>query len=395
MIKKKINIKSIKNLKKLSGKKVLLRVDFNVPIEKNEIKNDFKIKASLETINFLLSKNAKIIIISHLGRPDKTNLSKYTLKPIAKKLEDLLGLKIKFFNDCIGREVANQIDKLKKTEILMLENLRFYQEEENNNNFFAAQLASLADIYVNDAFGVCHRKHASVDKIKKHIPSYAGLLLEKEFKNLNKIFYHEKPLIVIIGGAKLKTKIPLIRRLEPFADKILVGGVLANNFLLARGFEVGKSMVSLDSLDFAKKFQSKKLILPIDVLVGANKEEKFRGKVKKITKVQKVDCILDIGPNTVNLFSNFIKKSKTIVWNGPMGLFEDKDFNGGTMAIAYSVAKNAKGKTFAVVGGGETVEAVQQAKVDNQIDWISTGGGAMLAFLSGKKMPGFKKIIKL
>ncbi len=338
---------------------------------------------------------AKIIIISHLGRPDKGNLQKYSLRPIACKLEVLLGLKVRMAKDCLGKEVMNEIDKLKEGEILMLENLRWHEEEEKNNDFFASRLASLADFYVNDAFGVSHRSHASVDKIKKHISSYAGLLLAKEVKNLNKVFHGEKPMTLIMGGAKLSTKIPLIRKLEPYADKILIGGAIANNFLKNRGFNVGRSLINEESLDFAEKFKTSKIILPVDVIVGRDKKKGFRGEAKDINKVNNLDYILDIGPKTVGLFSNFINKSRTIVWNGPLGLFEDDDFKGGTMAIANSMAFRSRGSAFGVAGGGETVEALSQAKVEDQIDWISTGGGAMLAFLGGKKMPGLKKIINL
>lgn len=395
-----MKIKSLRQVKNLTGKRALLRVDYNVPIEKDSgaagtarIKDDYKVVAGLPTIRFLLRHKCKVIIITHLGRPIK-NQKYFSVKPIADRLSELLGKKVKFVDDCAGLKAGTEVSKMRQGEILMLENLRFSYDEENNDLGFAKKLAKLADIYVNDAFAASHRAHASVSAIKNYLPSYAGLLLENEIVNLNKILRPQSPLIAIIGGAKMETKTPLIKKLLKKSSRILIGGALANNFLATHKIEVGKSLCDKKSIALAKQFLNKKIILPIDVIVGTKKDGRGEAKVKNIYQVKKNEIILDIGPETIKLYSRFIKKAKTIIWNGPMGMYESEHFKYGTLSIARAVASRSSGAAFGAVGGGETIEALKMTKMLNYVDWVSTGGGAMLAYLSGEKMPGLVGIVK-
>ncbi len=413
-----MTIKSIRKVKKLFGKKVLLRTDFDVSIKNNRIKDEYRIVQQLPTIRFLLRLRCKIIIVTHLGRPlEKGKLSArarlrgqadrkiknkeyFTAKPIAKRLSQLLGRNVRFVKDGVSFKAGTEISRMKNGEIIMLENLRFENGEQKNSRILARNLAKLADIYVNDAFAVSHRAHASVSAIKNYLPSYAGLLLEKEIVNLHKVLNPKKPLVIVIGGAKITTKIPLIKKLHKKAERILIGGALANNFFVARGFKVGKSLVDKQSIKFAKSFLprwqaggNKNIILPIDVVIS-NKESGWRAVVKNVNQVGINDYIFDIGPETVRLYANFIKKAKTIIWNGPMGVFEEEKFKHGTLSIARVIASRSTGSAFGVVGGGETIEALKMTKMIDYVDWVSTGGGAMLAFLGGGKMPGLKGIVK-
>jgi len=386
-------IKSIRQAKNLNNKIIFLRVDFNVPFEDNQIKEDYKIVASLLTIRFLLRYNCRLIIATHLTEL-LNNKNKTSVEFIANRLSQLLNKEVKFINDCCGKTVTEAVAKLKSGEILFLENLRLNNGEEKNDKKFAKQLADLADLYVNDAFAVCHRNHASISAIKKYLPSYSGLLLEKEIINLNKISKPKKPLVFIIGGIKMETKIKLIKKLLKKARYLLVGGVLANNFIAANGFEIGCSVIDQDSIKLAAKLKNnKKIILPIDVIVS-NKKNSDKAVVKSINKIGKKDIILDIGPKTIKLYASFIKQANTIIWNGPMGYFENEHFKHGTLAIARLVASRSTGKAFGVVGGGETVEALKMTKMADYVDWVSTCGGAMLAYLSGEKMHGLKGIVK-
>ncbi len=416
-----MQIKSIRQCKKLTGKKVLLRVGFNVPIRKSEIiLDDYKIVAGLPTIRFLLRHKCKVIIITHLGRPLRSKkvearskkYNQYSVKPIAARLSKMLGRKVKFVDDCVGFKVGTEVSKMSRSpantagfgipthtsgkngQILMLENLRFHKGEEKNNKKFAKELARLADIYVNDAFGVSHRNHASVSAIKRFLPSYAGILLEQELVNLNKVLRPQKPLILVIGGAKIATKIKLIKKLYKQTRHVLIGGALANNFFAAHKLEVGKSLVDRQSIKFAKQFKKKNVILPIDVVVCKRKDGSGEAVVKNVYTVNKNEIILDIGPETIRLYNSFIKKAKTIVWNGPMGMFEQDHFKHGTLAIARVIAARSGGSTFGVAGGGETVEALKMTKMLDYVDWVSTGGGAMLAYLGGERMPGLTGLIK-
>jgi len=390
-----MQIRSIRDLgDKLSGKKVLVRADFNVPIENGQVKDEFKLVQQLPTIRFLLRYNARIILLTHLGRPksDKDR-QEFSVKPIATELGRILDQKVKYVDDTSGLKAGDAVGNLADKGVLMLENVRFEAGEKKNDKKLAQRWADLADIYVNDAFAVCHRRHASVDAIKELMPSYAGLLLEKEISSLEAALHPEEPLMVVLGGAKLETKVPLLKRLHKKADKVLLGGALANNFLAAKGLETGKSMTDDKSIGFAKRFRSDKLILPEDVVVS-RKQEEWQADSKNINRVSKDEYIFDIGPKTVKLFSHYIKKANTIIWNGPMGLYEEEQFRHGTLAIARVVATRSKGHAFGVAGGGETVDALKMTNMLEYVDWVSTGGGAMLSYLGGEEMPGLKWLLK-
>lgn len=389
-----MKIKSIRNAKKIAGKRVFLRVDFNVPIKDGKVKDDYKIVAGLPTIRFLLRYNCKVIIATHLGRPDGKKNLEFSAEPVARRLEKILDVKVLFADSCAGFEAGTAVGKMKKGEIVFLENLRFEKGEEKNEAKFAKELSSLADIYVNDAFANSHRRHASMSAIKKYLPSYAGLLLEKEIENLGKIINPRQPLISIIGGSKISTKIFFIKKIGKKSFKVLIGGALANNFFVARKFDVGKSLVDDKSVKLAKSLKQNNIILPIDVVVSERGDGKGEAMVKSVSKVNKNEIILDIGPKTIKLYSDFIKKAQTIIWNGPMGMFEQKSFKYGTLSVARLVAARSQGRAFGVVGGGETIEALKMTGMEHYVDWISTGGGATLAFLSGEEMPGLSKITK-
>lgn len=394
-----MTINSIRKLKNIKGKVVLLRVDFNVPIKDKKVREDYKIKMSLPTIEYLLRKGAKVVVVSHLGSPKGKVVPELSLAPIAKTLQKLLKnraykRKIKFVPSVVGGEVEKEIKLLNDGELILLENIRFEIGEEKNDSSFAKKLSAFADIYVNDAFAVSHRNQASVVAVKKYLPSYAGLLLEEEVLALSKALNPKQPLIAVMGGAKIDTKAPLIERMYVKANFILIGGALANNFFKVFGYEVGLSLIDDDSLVFAKKFFKKgkldeKIILPVDVVVLRS----GKYSVKLVNNLTKKDKIVDIGPKTVEMFSLIIKKAATIVWNGPMGCFEEKSSSFGTLAIGRSIAARSKGAAWGVIGGGETVEAIKLTKMSQYIDWISTAGGAMLSFLGGEKMPGLTKIV--
>jgi len=332
----------------VTGKKVLVRVDFNVAIENGEAKENFKIKACKETVKYLLENNAKVALVSHLGRPEgKANLE-FSLEQLRDEAEQLLGVKIKFISDCVGEKVSEGIDNLSDGEVLLLENARFYAGEEKNDENFAKQLAENFDIFINDAFSVCHRDQASVTGVAKILPSYAGFWLQKEIENLNKIKNNpEHPAVAIIGGAKIETKIPLIAQFEKNYDYILVGGIIAN-----------------EAMDQKLQFLEK-VILPLDLATGR----------------------FDIGPKTIEKFSEIIKTAKTIVWNGPMGKFEEKPYDAGTQGILNAVIA---GGAYSLMGGGESVEILEEQNAMDKISFVSTGGGAMLEYLSGNPMPGIE-----
>lgn len=389
-----MKLKSLLSDKKIiQGKTVFLRVDFNVSLEGKRIKENFKIKQALETIIFLLENNCRVVLASHLGQPKNGFDAKLSLAPIAKELSLLSGRAVKFldfkkyskFND-IRQELKNN----QKNTIFLLDNLRFFAGEERNCKRLGKSLASLAQVYVNDAFAVSHRANSSVSAIREFLPSYAGFLVKKEVDNLNKILSPEKPFVAIMGGAKISTKIPIIKKIYPMASQVLVAGALANNFFMAQGLNVGKSLVTEKEVEIAKKYvKMNKIILPVDAVVKTIiNSKKNIISIKKINEILDNDMILDIGPKTISLFSKYISTAKTIVWNGPLGMFEEEAFRKGTMEIAKKIALHAAKKAFAVVGGGETVEALTLSGGSKKIDWISTGGGAMLSYLSGEDMPG-------
>lgn len=379
-------MKSIKEAK-VKNKTVLLRVDFNVPIEKGAVTDDSRIKASLPTINHLRKKGAKIILISHLGRPDGKVNEELRMLPVAKRLEKIIKQTVHCQPDCIGSDVEEAASSMHQGDVLLLENLRFYPQEEANDPNFAAKLASIADIYCNDSFGTAHRAHASVAAVTEYLPSYAGFLLEKEVKTLSKLFTPKKPFIVIMGGAKVSDKIKVIDSLLKKADALLIGGAMALTFLAALGNETGKSKIEPDKLELARqilKKHKKKIILPIDLTLDTKKNVSAHSMPKNA-------AALDIGPQTCAIYCEIIKLAKTVFWNGPLGLFEKKPFDKGTLQIAKTIAKS---KALSVIGGGDTLSAAKQAKLEKAFTHASTGGGASLEFLEGKKLPGITALEK-
>jgi len=379
-------MKSIKIID-VKNKKVFVRVDFNLDLDKDgNILSDFRVRAVIPTIQFLLEAGAdKIIIASHLGKPNGKE-EKLSLKSIAGYLGGLLEKNILFLDDCIGEKTKQEINSSSTGSIILLENLRFYEGEEKNDEEFSRQLADLADVYVNDAFGVCHRSSASVVAITKFLPSYAGLLLEKEIENLKKVKNDFiKPLVLIFGGAKISTKLPLIKKFSEKADNILLGGGLANTVLKSRGGEIGKSLFEPELLLEAGGL-SENIIMPTDFLVG-NSLEDTQARIVDIGRVANNDLILDIGPNSLNNFINIIQSAKTIIWNGPLGYFENSIFAKGTDGIIKAMSES---QAFSVVGGGETLLALEKTKAFDKMGFVSTGGGAMLSYLSDEEMPGLK-----
>ncbi|MFC1686741.1 phosphoglycerate kinase [Nanoarchaeota archaeon] len=379
----------------IRNKTILVRVDYNVPLKKGKVIDSTKIKASLPTIHYLLQKNCKIILMTHLGRPKGKTISNLKTKVLIKEIKKILPkLKITSLNSCIGQEVRDKIQQGKGKEIFLLENLRFYKEEKENDSVFAHSLADLADFYINDAFGVSHRKHASVNAITKFIPSAYGFLLSKEINQLSKVLKPKKPLTWIIGGAKLD-KVDLIKNSLKKADYIIIGGALAFSFLKAKGYGVGMSKIDSKSVRIAKKIlrnrNSKKIVLPIDVIVSSTSSSGVKPEVVPVNRIPINKIGFDIGPKTIKLFSDYLKKSKTIVWNGPLGYFENEKFQKGTKSITNLLSKLS---AVTIIGGGETSEAIHKFKLTKRMTHISTGGGASLEFLTGKKLPAIKALEK-
>ena len=385
-------------------KKVLVRVDYNVPLDENQnITNDKRIVAAMPTVKYLLEQNAAVILMSHLGRPKGKTVAAMSLKPAAKRLGELLGREVKMAPDCVGPEVKKMAQDLKPGEVLLLENLRFHPEEEKNDDVFAKELASLGEVFVQDAFGTVHRAHASTAGIVKYM-SYAaaGFLVEKELKFLGEALNNPKrPFLAILGGAKVSDKISVIENLLNKVDALVIGGAMAYTFLKAQGIEVGRSLVEADKIDVAKKLLEKaqekniRFFIPIDHVIvdkvdfGAKKIE-TGGSVKETegTEIPSAFFGVDIGPMTVQRIAPVIKESQTIVWNGPMGVFEIEQFSKGTIEVAQQVAHATEKGCISVIGGGDSISAVKKAGVDKKITHISTGGGASLEFLEGKELPG-------
>jgi len=384
-----------KRLKKfdIENKKVLVRCDFNVPIEDGKVQDDFRIKKTLPTIEYLLDNNAKVILMSHLGKPEGEKKEELSLAPVAEKLSDLLRAKVFFVGDCVGEEVEKKIKDLKGGEVLVLENLRFYKEEEENTNSFAKELAQLADFYVNDAFGACHRAHASIEAITRYIPSAMGLLLEKEVNILSRVIKDPwRPLVAIIGGAKLESKTKMIRKLIKQSDQVLIGGKIANNILIVKGICVGRPWPEEKVVEEIKSFDltSVKIHLPIDASISADIKGETYVREAAPGKARKDEKILDIGPETIRMFSKIIKDAKMIIWAGPMGLFEEPKFEKGTKEIADAITKNHQ--AFKIAGGGDTIYALSKFGLTKGFDHVSTGGGAMLAFLGEEDLPGLRAL---
>jgi 3-phosphoglycerate kinase len=372
----------------VAGRRVLVRVGFDVPLKKGKVADDKRLRAALPTINLLRKKKAKVILISHLGRPNGQVIDDLSLAPVAKALSKLLKYPVLYEPDCIGSEVEEKVREMHDGDVLLLENLRFYPEEEKNDGGFAQKLAAVADIYVNDAFSVSHRANASISAITRFLPSYAGLSLETEVKMLSSLLKNPKrPFIAVMGGAKVSDKIGVIESLLSKVDSVLIGGAMMFTFYKALGYEIGKSKYEPDKVSLAKsllKKGKKRIILPVDVVVAAS-TEKQDAKVFSASKLPKSVMGLDIGPETQAVYAEIINKSKTVFWNGPMGMFEKKPFDRGTVAVAKAMAK-CKGIT--VVGGGDSVAAIERAKLGGEFTFVSTGGGASLEFLEGKKLPG-------
>lgn len=394
-----MKIRLISGLKNLSGKRILVRVDFNVPIKNGVVIEKFKIEKSLPTIKYLARAGAKIILVSHLKRP--VNFDKaYSLKPVAVALEKLLKKRISFFSDkkCDSTywlKAGKILETIKPGGILFLENIRFFKGESENDSTLAKRLSSLADLFVLDGFAVAHRTAASVTGVADFLPAYAGLLLAAEIEGLSKILINpRKPLVVVLAGVKMETKIPVLKNLLKVADHILIGGGLFNTFLAATGKKIGQSRVDgnlfKESLPY---YSNKKLIKPIDVIVGLSNGKQARSvKIDKNFAVRDDEGIFDIGPETIKLFSQYIKKAATLVWNGATGSFEQHPYEYGTYAVARMIAERSRGKAFGVSGGGETIQILRQLGVQDDVDLISTGGGAMLEFLSGKRLPGVEAV---
>ena len=377
----------------IKGKKVFIRVDFNVPFDDNlRITDDSRIRSTVPTINYAIDEGAKVILASHLGRPKGKPDPRYSLAPVAKRLQRLLDKEVIFATDCIGPQVENLVSKMKDGDVLLLENLRYHAEEEKNDEDFAKNLAKIADFFVNDAFGTAHRAHASTVGIAKFLPSAAGFLMKKEIEYLKGVVENPiRPFVAVLGGAKVSGKIGVLEHLEDKVDKVLVGGGMAFTFIKAMGYEVGDSLVEADMLETAQRIRKKlknagiKFYLPVDCVISQTLEPGAETKIVPTLEIPKGWKALDIGPATVKLFSEALENAKTILWNGPMGVFEIDAFSRGTFSIAHAVAD---AYALTIVGGGDTDLAVHRAGVTNALSFISTGGGASLQLLEGKELPG-------
>jgi phosphoglycerate kinase len=373
----------------VQDKRVLVRVDFNVPFSEGKVRDDSRIKAALPTIRYLIDQGAKIILMSHLGRPKGQVDERLRLDPVAERLSAILGKKVRKLDDCIGEEVEAAVKKMKPGDVILLENTRFHAGEKANDPDFAKKLAQLAQIYVNDAFAASHRAHASTQGVAERLPAVAGLLLNKEIDALQQVIENpEHPLVAVLGGAKVSDKIGVIEHLLQKTEALLIGGAMANTFLKAHGFDVGRSLVEDESLEKAKKLLEwgvDKLSLPIDVVVARDTSANAEHRPVSVDQVPQDWSIVDIGPKTIQLFREKLATAKMVLWNGPLGLFEVPPFDAGTKAIAEAIGEL---QAVTVVGGGDSVAAVYQAGVADKMSHISTGGGAFLEFIEGKDLPG-------
>lgn len=387
-------MKTIKDID-VKNKKVIIRCDFNVPIENGRISDDTRIKESLETINYCIENDAKVILLSHLGRvKEEKDLEKNNMKIVAKRLEKLLGKKVTFISETRGKKLDNAVSKLQNKDVLLIQNTRYEdldgKKESKNDKELGEYWASLGDVFINDAFGTIHREHASNVGIATHLPHAIGFLVEKELNVLSSLNSCEKPFIIILGGGKVADKIGVIKSLIKKADYILIGGGMAFTFLQSEGFEVGNSIVDNDSLDFCKEIinkYGKKIILPIDVLTTTEYKDDSNYNTRLISEIEDDEMGLDIGPDTVELFKNYLKNAKTVLWNGPLGVYEFKNFKQGTTKILKYLTKN---NIKTILGGGDIVAAATSSKQKDKIYHASTGGGATLEYLEGKKLPGLE-----
>lgn len=386
------------------NEKALVRVDFNVPLDEHyHITDDTRMRAAIPTIKKIIDDGGSVILMSHLGRPKGGPEDKFSLKHLLPHLKELLpGITVLFSNDCIGAEAEQKAKDLKPGEVLLLENLRFYKEEEKGNEEFAKKLASLGDVYVNDAFGTAHRAHASTAVIAQFFPAdkrMFGLLMNAEVSNAEKILNSsEKPFTAILGGAKVSDKIEIIENLLKKANSIIIGGGMAYTFLKAQGKEIGSSLCEEDKLDLANdilskaKAQNVQFLLPVDSVVANKFSEDADTKIVNNDHIEKGWMGLDIGPEAIKIFTKTIMESKTILWNGPMGVFEMKKFQAGTKAIAEAIAKATENGAYSLVGGGDSVAAINEFHLANKVSYVSTGGGALLEYFEGKELPGIKAI---
>ncbi|MGQ9615246.1 MAG: phosphoglycerate kinase [Spirochaetota bacterium] len=392
-----INKKGLRDVD-LSGKRIIMRVDFNVPIDKEgNITDDTRIRAALDSINYILKQNTRLILMSHLGRPDGQVKEELRLTPVAKRLSELLGKEVIVTRDCVGEEVKKIISGMQEGDVVLLENLRFHKEEEKNDPAFAKALAEYADIYVNDAFGTAHRAHASTEGIAHYLPAVAGFLMEKEINFLGKLLYQpEEPYIAVIGGAKVSTKIGVLEKLFEKVNILIIGGGMCYTFLKSKGFEIGKSLVESEKVSLAFDLLKKaedigvKIMLPLDHMVADRIEEDAKTKIVDTNAIPPDMIGVDIGPKTIRAYKRAIKSGKTVLWNGPMGVFEIDKFAKGTVKIAEALA-SCRGIT--VVGGGDSVAAVNKIGIADKLDHVSTGGGASLEFLEGRELPGIKALM--
>ncbi len=392
-----MRFRTLRNGMKLKGKRVLVRIDANVPIKKGKAIDGphGKIARAAVDLEWLRQHGARIIVVTHLNRPGGKRVSAYSVRPIAKRLSDLMGIKVHVARNIVGPDVERAVSKLHDGDVLLLENVRFDPREEKNSPSFARALASLADIYVNDAFAVSHRTHASVDAITSELPAYAGPLLANEVSVLSKVAKNpRKPMVVVMGGLKVKSKIPVMKKLLPEANKVLVGGALATVFLVAEGYTVGNSVYEANGISDAeailKKWRSK-IILPTDVIVASSFRKNAKVRNVPVSSIGKTERIADLGEDSRQIFLDEIAKAKTIIWNGPLGYCEIGTFCRGTEVVARGIAMQT-GKAITVVGGGDTVPVVEDLRLADRFTLLSTGGGAMLEFLAGKLLPGLQAL---
>jgi triosephosphate isomerase len=383
-------IKTLKDID-LKNKRALVRVNFDVPLDKKgNIEDDFRIKESMPTLEYLIKNKCRVILISHLGRPEGKNLKKYSLRPIAKRLEELFKKEVDFSIKSSGKQVGKMVEAMNPEDILMLENLRFDAREEKNSAEFAQELSKFGDVFINEAFSVCHREHASIVGIPDYLPSAVGFSLEKEIKELNKILFHpQKPFIAIIGGAKISTKIKVINKFLHIADRVLIGGALANTIFAKQGFDMADSTIDKESFSDADKINLKnpKLFLPIDLGVWDGERAHYR----EVGNLKKGERALDIGLKTIDLFTSLIKGAKTIVWNGPLGLITQKPFDKSSIEAVEAIHKSG---AYSVVGGGDTIAFINEIKKEKVFSYLSTGGGAMLDYLANETLPGIEALVQ-
>jgi phosphoglycerate kinase len=386
------NKKTVKDFD-FKGKKALVRVDFNVPLKDGVITDDTRIRAALPTIKYLLENGAAVILCSHLGRPKGEKKLEFSLKPTAERLSELINQNVQFIGDCIGAEARTAVENLKFGDVLVLENTRFHPGEKSNDPEMANELASFADVFVNDAFGTAHRAHASNVGVTEFLPSVAGFLLEKEIQFLDKTIENpDRPFVAILGGAKVSDKIGVIKNLLGKADRVLIGGGMANTFFKANGIDVAESLVEDEALETAKdlmKIGGEKLVLPVDVVIASDFDNDAQKKTQPVVDVAAGWRILDIGPDTISAFSKIIMDAATIVWNGPMGVFEMPNFAVGTFEVAKSIAGSG---AVSIIGGGDSASAINKAGLTDKISHVSTGGGASLEMLEGKTLPGLSAL---